>query len=99
MEESDVQLAAGPAEEAVPEWFVWCNRQIHRQPLAALTAAAAAGFVLGGGLRSRVGRGLVLMAGRSVVRSAVYGFIAGLVEDHGSGHDDSASQGTGPGAR
>jgi hypothetical protein len=40
-----------------------------------------------------------VLAGRSVVRSAVYGFIAGLVEDHGSRHDGATSQGTRPGTR
>jgi|GEM_PF-5279597 hypothetical protein len=99
MEETDERAAAGPGEEPVPQWFLWCNREVHRQPLAALTAAAAVGFVLGGGLRSRIGRGLIVLAGRSVVRSAVYGFIAGLVEDHGSRHDGATSQGTRPGTR
>lgn len=94
MEESDAQVAAGAGEAPVPEWFLWCNREVHRQPLMALTAAGAVGFVLGGGLRSRLGRGLVMLAGRSVVRSAVYGFIAGLVEDHGSGPDGSVAKGT-----
>jgi hypothetical protein len=79
------------ASEAVPEWLIWCDSEIRRQPLTALTVAAAAGFVLGGGLRSRIGRGLVLVAGRSLIRSAVYGFIAGLVETDGNEHDDAAS--------
>ncbi len=99
MEETEARAATGPGEEPVPQWFLWCNREVHRQPLAALTAAAAVGFVLGGGLRSRVGRGLIVLAGRGVVRSAVYGLIAGLVEDHGRGHDGATAQRTGPGAR
>jgi hypothetical protein len=86
------------APEAVPEWLSWCDREIRRQPLTALTVAAAAGFVLGGGLKSRIGRGLVLVAGRSLIRSAVYGFIAGLVEDDGNRNDDAASRRTGSGA-
>lgn len=97
--EETAQTTSEPAREQVPEWFIWCNREIHRQPLAALTAAAAVGFVLGGGLRSQIGRGMVLVAGRSVVRSAIYGFVAGLMENHGTGHDDSTTQGSGPGAR
>lgn len=85
--------------DTVSEWVQWCDREIRRQPLSALTIAAAAGFVLGGGLRTSLGRGLVLVAGRSIIRSAVYGFIAGLVEEDGNRHDDSASRGTRSGAR
>lgn len=85
--------------EAVPDWLIWCDREIRRQPVTALTVAAAAGFVLGGGLKSRLGRGLVLLAGRSVIRSAVLGFIAGLVEEDGDRHSDTASSGTGSSAQ
>jgi hypothetical protein len=85
--------------DGAPEWLLWCDREIRRQPLTALTVAAAAGFVLGGGLRSRIGRGLVLVAGRSLIRSAVYGFIAGLVEDDDIRHDDSVARRTGSGAQ
>jgi hypothetical protein len=91
--------ARSAVSDAVPEWIAWCDREIRRQPLTALTVAAAAGFVLGGGLRSRIGRGLVLVAGRSVIRSAVYGFVAGLVENDGNGHNDTASSRTGSGAQ
>jgi hypothetical protein len=87
------------ATDGVPEWLVWCDREIRRQPLTALTVAAASGFVLGGGLRSRIGRGLVLVAGRSLIRSAVYGFIAGLVEDDDNRHHDAVARRTGSGAQ
>ena len=76
----------GIVPDAVPGWMIWCDREIREQPFAALSVAAAAGFLLGGGLKSRVGRGLLLFAGRSVIRSTVFGFIAGLVE--GQDHDD-----------
>jgi hypothetical protein len=87
------------APDGVPEWLIWCDREIRRQPLTALTVAAAAGFVLGGGLKSRIGRGLVLIAGRSLIRSAVYGFVAGLVENDDNGHHDAVARGTGAGAQ
>jgi hypothetical protein len=87
------------AADAVPEWIVWCDREIRRQPLNALTVAAAAGFILGGGLKTRIGRGLVLVTGRSLIRSAMYGFIAGLVKDDANRHNGTASRRTGSGAR
>lgn len=74
----------GSAPDQAPEWLLWCDREIRRQPLTALTVAAATGFILGGGMRTQAGRGLVMVAGRSLLRSAFYGFIAGLVEDDGN---------------
>jgi hypothetical protein len=84
----------GIVPDAVPGWMIWCDREIRHQPFVALSVAAAAGFLLGGGLKSRVGRGMVLFAGRSVIRSAVLGFIAGLVEieDDDDRYHDPASR-------
>jgi hypothetical protein len=52
---------------------------VREEPLSALAIAAGAGFILGGGLNSRIGLALLAIVGRIALRGAATSFIAGLV--------------------
>ncbi len=78
---------------------------VREKPLTALAIASGAGFILGGGLNSRIGLALMAMVGRIALRGAATGFIIGLVtgnsdnqnadrarargESHGNRKDDN----------
>lgn len=65
---------------------------VRNEPLSALALAAAAGFVVGGGLNSRVGQALLTMVGRIALQSAAASLIAGMVAgSHENGKPESAS--------
>lgn len=53
--------------------------QIQQRPLGALGIAALTGFVLGGGLRSRLGTAALLLVARMVVRDVVTQTIANAI--------------------
>ncbi|HLK88080.1 MAG TPA: hypothetical protein VKT27_16380 [Candidatus Binataceae bacterium] len=57
-----------------------------RRPLRALAVSAGTGFVLGGGLRSRVGLALALFVGRSFAGPALMSMIEAMTEQHGDRH-------------
>ncbi len=67
----------------VPEWLVWCTGQIRRQPLTALTLGATLGFVLGGGIRSRSGRRLLIIAGKTIAGGALGTMLSELTQEYG----------------
>jgi hypothetical protein len=70
-------------QDEVPEWLVWCTKEIRRQPLTALGVGATLGFVLGGGARSTLGRDLLVIAGKSLVGAALGGLLAQMLEEDG----------------
>jgi hypothetical protein len=70
-------------QEAVPQWLVRCTSEIRRQPLTALIVASAAGFVLGGGLRSRLGRRMFAVAGSTLARSIMVEMTSELLRSDG----------------
>jgi hypothetical protein len=55
---------------------------VREEPLTALAIAGAAGFILGGGLNSRIGLALLAIVGRIALRGAATNFIVGLVTDN-----------------
>lgn len=75
--------ACSEAQDEVPEWIVWCTRQIRRQPLTALGLGATLGFILGGGTRSSFGRQLLVVASKSLVGGAVGGVLAEALKEYG----------------
>ncbi len=68
---------------------------IRDEPLTAMAIASAAGFVLGGGVTGRVGRGLIAMVGRTAFASLWPVLLAAMVAD-GDG-DDTRRNGAGTG--
>ena len=65
---------------------------VRDEPLTALAIAAAAGFVLGGGVNRRLGLGILTMAGRIALQSAAASLIAGMVAGTGeNGRPNRAS--------
>jgi len=57
-----------------------------QRPLRALAVSAGTGFVLGGGLRSRMGLALAMFLGRSFAGTAVMNTIEAMTEQHGNRH-------------
>ncbi len=57
-----------------------------RRPLRALAVSVGTGFVLGGGLRSRMGLALALFVGRSFAGTAVKNTIEAMTEQYGNRH-------------
>jgi uncharacterized membrane protein YebE (DUF533 family) len=65
---------------------------VRDEPLTALAIAAAAGFVLGGGVNRRVGRVILTMVGRIALQSVATSLITGMVVGtHENGRPNSAS--------
>ena len=52
---------------------------VRDEPLTSLAIAAAAGFVVGGGLNSRIGQAMLTIVGRIALQNAATSFIAGIV--------------------
>ncbi len=62
------------------------------QPLSSLAFAAAAGFIVGGGLNSRIGRAMLTIVGRIALQIAAASLIAGVVSGtRENGKPNSAS--------
>lgn len=55
------------------------SEYVREDPLKAVAIAAAAGFVVGGGLDSRIGRAMLAIVGRIALQSAATSLIAGMV--------------------
>ncbi|HUY28070.1 MAG TPA: hypothetical protein VMV27_11675 [Candidatus Binataceae bacterium] len=69
---------------------------IREEPLTALAAAAAAGFILGGGVTRRVGLVMLTIAGRIALRGITTGLIAGIgTGRHDNWRQDRSSPGSG----
>jgi hypothetical protein len=64
---------------------------IRREPLKALGAAAAVGFIFGGGASTRVGFAICSVLGRIAMREAALQFITGLVAVDGNGRGNSGN--------
>jgi hypothetical protein len=64
--------------------FAWSRiePQIRQRPLAAIGVAALTGFVVGGGLRSRLGSAALLIVARMVVRDMVTQTVANAIRKH-----------------
>ena len=55
------------------------GQYVRDEPFTALAIAAAAGFIVGGGLNSRSGRAMLTMVGRLALQSAATSLLAGMV--------------------
>ena len=55
------------------------GQYVRDEPFTALAIAAAAGFIVGGGLNSRIGRAMLTMVGRLALQSAATSLLAGMV--------------------
>lgn len=98
METPSDAAARETAQNEIPEWFLWCTREIRRQPLTALGIGATVGFILGGGTRSSFGRHLLAVASKSLVGGALGGLLAEALKEHGR-NGVGTSPRTEPGAR
>jgi hypothetical protein len=58
---------------------------VRDDPLAALAIAATAGFLVGGGASTHIGRSMLALIGRILAPGAVLNFVAGMV----TGNHDS----------
>ena len=69
---------------------------VRQEPLTALAIASGAGFILGGGLNSRIGLALLAIVGRIALRGAATSFIVGLVsgdsDDQNSGREKARGE-------
>jgi hypothetical protein len=64
---------------------------VRDEPLRSLTVATAAGFILGGGLNSRIGLAMLSFAGRVALRRIVTSALVELVTgSHDNGSEVSA---------
>ncbi len=68
---------------------------VRESPLSALAIAAAAGFLVGGGLKNRVGLALLAMVGRVAIQGAATTFIEAIAAgNHHNGRSNSTSSGS-----
>lgn len=68
------------------------DKYVRDEPLGSLAIAAAAGFIIGGGLHSRVGHAMLTIVGRIALQSAASSFIAKMIAGtHENGRLNSAS--------
>jgi len=77
-------------ERSVSPWSR-LEPQIRQRPLATVGVAALTGFVIGGGLRSRLGAAALLLVARMVVRDVVTQTIANAIRKNDLG--DATSNG------
>ena len=68
---------------------------VREEPLTALAIAGAAGFILGGGLDSRIGLALLTIVGRIALRGVATGFIVGLVTGDGGSQNPERAKAQG----
>src|SRR5437763_56306 len=73
------------------------SESIKQRPIPALALAAGAGFILGGGLRSRLGTGLMLFAGRTIAREVMLSAMLGAINPNAG--SDFETPGTARGGR
>jgi hypothetical protein len=55
------------------------SEYVRDDPLSSVAIAAAAGFIVGGGLNSRIGQAVLAIVGRIALQSAATSLIAGMV--------------------
>ena len=66
---------------------------VRDEPLTALAIAVTAGFILGGGAETRVGRAALAFVGRFAIRAAVGNLLVGvLMGGHESGAKEPANR-------
>src|SRR6266404_9031466 len=62
---------------------------VQENPISSAVAAAAIGFVLGGGIRSRVGFALLLVGLRIAIREAMASYVASVLSTNGNGRREN----------
>src|SRR5277367_2540448 len=69
------------------------EESIKEQPIKALGLGALAGFVIGGGYRSRLGLSVLLFMGKAAMREMAVSAVAGAINQHDrSGSDRGRSR-------
>jgi hypothetical protein len=58
------------------------SKRIEERPLSALAIGITAGFVMGGGMRTRLGIALLMLAAKTTARGAIVGFIEKATADY-----------------
>jgi len=72
------------------------SEYVNDEPVTAVVIAAAAGFVLGGGVNRRIGLAMLTLLGRIAFRSVAANLIFEAVSGgHSSGQDSGARHGSG----
>jgi hypothetical protein len=74
-------MAASPSESSA-DYLVAVVGAVRRNPMHALGIGFLAGFVIGGGQRSRAGQGLIGLAARMMVRQVVITGLAEVIGNH-----------------
>jgi hypothetical protein len=68
---------------------------VRESPLSSLAIAAAAGFLVGGGFKNRVGLAMLAIVGRIAIQSAASTFIEAIATgNHQNGRSNSGSSGS-----
>jgi hypothetical protein len=88
--ESSSTERPGNSESSGTPWSQ-LTPQIRQNPLTTIGVAAIAGFVIGGGMRSRFGTAALLLIARMALRDVVTQTIANAMQKHDSA--DAASNG------
>jgi len=71
------------------------DEYVRESPLSSLAIAAAAGFLVGGGLKNRVGLAMLAIVGRIAIQSAASTFIEAIATgNHHNGKSNNASSGS-----
>jgi hypothetical protein len=84
------------ADEAI-DLRLALSESIRQRPVPALVLAAGAGFILGGGLRSRLGTALMLLAGKTIAREVMLSAVLGAINPNAG--SDLETPGTARGGR
>lgn len=64
------------------------EKSIREQPLKALCLSAFAGFPIGGGYRSRLGRSVLSFLSNAAIRQAAVSSLLGAIENHDRSRHD-----------
>src|SRR5215469_3039690 len=91
------EISQSKGEPEAPDLRRALEHSIEENPLSALAIAAGAGFVLGGGLRNRLGLALLAFAGRRVARELMLSAIETSV--HGFSRRNFKTSGSARGGR
>jgi hypothetical protein len=68
---------------------------VREAPLSSLAIAAAAGFLVGGGFKNRIGLAMLAIVGRMAIQGAASTFIEAIATgNHHNGRSNSASSGS-----
>ncbi len=82
-------------DESVSARLRALEESIKEQPLKALGIGALAGFVVGGGYRTRLGLSILLFMGKAAMREVAVSAVAGAINQHDRSGNDRGRSGAG----